>query len=527
MDDIYSLAFRNTRLKVLMTKEGRTEPLKDLLVTLCIYVVLMLIHGYRFGDEDMSETLAYALYLKDTTLFPYDLYIQSVGGSLWNERFPFTALLSLLVDYLPWYAFVLHLLSSLSMILGLWYLSRIWLKSRGLQIVFVLAALIPLYNITLGGNEIWYNYFVPSHAAKCIAIWSFYFYFRKKITQAYLVLVATTLMQPVVGAQIALIFAVVSVHQILLIKDQHWKDILPGIGIYGLVAGLWIGRIFVSHLVTDVSITDQAYYQIMETRLAHHFFPSYYPLTNYVFLGSLMIVALYVWHRISHKMTTMYLYSLLGMILYFILIEVLEIPTILSVQWFKITIWLKPFSILAFLIYAEHSTHFAPSRRMIISFSSLAIVMIICSVVWGIGPLQNNPYHLPWKNTSDPVMQSAYDFGRLLPVDACLIIPPDMTGIRYPSRRSLFVDYKSNIHSKEYMSEAHRRRVALYDMRLEVRQAGKDIVSEGAKFYRTLTASDFRKYSAAGATHVVTWADQHQLPLSVIYQDSTLVVYKL
>lgn len=525
-DDIYSLAVRNTGSKLLMTEEGRPKHLKDLLVALCIYVVLIIVHGYRFGDEDMSETLSYALYLKNAALFSHDLYIQSVGSSIWNERFPFTAVLSLFSDYLPYYAFALHLVSSLSMILGLWFLSRIWLKSRGLQIMFVLVALIPLYNITLGGNEIWYNYFVPSHAAKCVAIWSFYFFFRKKITLAYVVLVVATLMQPVVGAQIALVLAVVSVHQILLGKNQDWKDILPGIAIYALVAGLWIGRIFISHLVTDVSITDQVYYDIMETRLAHHFFPAYYPLKNYIFLGALMIVSMYLWHKISRRMAVLFLYSLVGMILYFMLIEVVEIPAILSVQWFKTTIWLKPFSLLALLIYAERNTFFRLSRAMLLTGISVAVIAAIASLLLSIGPLKNNPYHFPWKDISDPVMRSGYLLGQYLSLDACLIIPPDMTGIRYPARRSLFIDYKSNIHSKEYMAEAHRRRVALYDMRLEVRQAGKDIVHEGAKFYRTLKASDFKSYRNEGATHVVTWAN-HQLPLEITYQDSTLIVHKL
>lgn len=526
MDDIYSLAFRKNGLKLSMTEEGRPQYLKDLFVALCLYVVLILVHGYRFGDEDMSETLSYALYLKDTTLFPQDLYIQSVGSSIWNERYPFTVLLSLFSHHLPTYAFVLHLLGSLSMILGLWYLSRIWLKSTYLQITFILVALIPLYNITLGGNEVWYNYFVPSHAAKCIAIWSFYFFFRNRITLAYSVLIAATLMQPVVGAQIALLFAIVSLHHIVFEKSQTWQKVLPGVALYGLVSGLWVGIIFISHLVHDASITDRAFYDIMETRLAHHFFPAYYPLKNYAFLGSLMIVSAFLWRRISSKMAILFMYSLLGMILYYILIEGMEIPAILSVQWFKITVWLKPFSLLVFLIYLERKTDFIPSQKLMTTLSLIAFVVLVGCVQMGIGPFQNNPYHVPWKETSDPVMQSAYHFGSTLPVDACLIIPPDMTGIRYPAKRSLFVDYKSNIHSKEYMAEAHQRRVALYDMRLEVRQAGKDIVAEGAKFYRSLRASDFRKYMQKGATHVVTWPE-HQLPLEITYQDSTLIVYKL
>ncbi len=509
-----------------MTEKGRTLYLEDLLIALCIYVVLIIIHGYRFGDEDMSETLSYALYLKDSSLYSNDLYIQSVGKSIWNERFPFTVMLSLFSHHLPAYAFLLHLTSSISMIFGLWYLSSIWLKSRYLQIVFVLVALILLYNITLGGNEIWYNYFVPSHAAKCIAIWSFYFFFRKRITLAYTVLIAATLMQPVVGAQIALLLAMVSLHEMVFKKSQTWRDLLPGVAIYALVAGLWISIIFISHLVQDVTITDRAFYDIMETRLAHHFFPGYYPMKNYVFLGSLMIICTFLWHKISDRMTILFSYSLLGMILYIVLIEWMKIPTFLSVQWFKITVWLKPFSLLALLIYAERSIHFKPSSRVLVAVSSVGLIAIICSALWGIGPFQNNPYHVPWKATSDPVMQSAYRFGSRLPADACLIIPPDMTGIRYPAQRGLFVDYKSNIHSKEYMAEAHKRRVALYDMRLEVRQAGKDIVREGAQFYRNLNDSDFRKYKDEGATHVVTWAD-HQLPMDITYRDSTLIVYKL
>src|SRR5690606_33748273 len=114
----------------------------------------------------------------------------------------------------------------------------------------------------------------------------------------------------------------------------------------------------------------------------------------------------------------------------------------------------------------------------------------------------------------------------MLSPDACIIIPPDVTGIRYFSQRSLYVDYKSNIHSKRYLAEASRRRKELYGMDLSTRRMGKDLVTEGKAHYQKLTTADLNRDPNKGVDYGMTYVSR-RLDLPVIAESSLFTLYQL
>ncbi|MCB0687629.1 MAG: hypothetical protein KDC53_13935, partial [Saprospiraceae bacterium] len=96
----------------------------------------------------------------------------------------------------------------------------------------------------------------------------------------------------------------------------------------------------------------------------------------------------------------------------------------------------------------------------------------------------------------------------------------------YFSRRSLYIDYKSNIHTKEYMAEAARRRKLLYGLSLDMRGSGKDVMEQMKLFYHQLTKEDFEHFRTEGATYVMV--DKNQpLGLDPIISNSLFILYKL
>jgi hypothetical protein len=113
-----------------------------------------------------------------------------------------------------------------------------------------------------------------------------------------------------------------------------------------------------------------------------------------------------------------------------------------------------------------------------------------------------------------------------VPSDACIIVPPDVTGIRYFSRRSLYIDYKSNIHSKSYLAEAARRRKQLYGQDLQQRQSRSDVMLESKNYYQKLQESDFEQYKIAGVGYVITTVEQ-KLDFAVITSNSLFTLYKM
>jgi hypothetical protein len=487
-----------------------------------IYLALIAFHGYRFGDEDMTETLSYALYLRDHTLYPKDLYIQAVGPYFLNERYFFARLLSLFSKHLDWASYMMHLMTSIMLLSGLWELSSRFLKTHIYKLIFLLITLFVSYNLNLGGNEIWYNYFVPSHLAKSIGIWGIVFWLRGKQLQAYIIVALATFAQPVVGAQLALLFLIIDLYKpklkILLM--------LRGPLVYGLTAGIWITAVFFSHLIGDQSISDREFYDIMETRLAHHFFPSYYPFRAWIMLIPLFIVATLIWKKYDQKLLHFFLWSLTGMIFYYLGIEVLEIPGLLSVQWFKITVWLKPLAILAILMVIETMVSIDTTRFI---GNGLLLSILVASIIQISGifrVVDEKPRHFPGTNYYTADMELALTLRDKVPSDACIIVPPDVTGIRYFSRRSLYIDYKSNIHSKSYLAEAARRRKQLYGQDLQQRQSRSDVMLESKNYYQKLQESDFEQYKIAGVGYVITTVEQ-KLDFAVITSNSLFTLYKM
>lgn len=503
------------------TASVRRKQYRKWLVLGVVYLILIAFHGYRFGDEDMAETLSYALYLNDHNLYPRDLYIQAIGAHQLNERYPFTLFLSLFSGHLEWASFILHLSSTLLLLSGLWEIISLYLRTEGGKLLLLLATLIVTYHLNLGGNEIWYHYFVPSHLAKCIAVWGLYFWLRNYPVKAYSMVALATFAQPVMGAQLALLFFLTD---LLKFRKRGFK-IFQGPLVFGLTAGIWITAVFTSHLISDQSTTNREFYEIMETRLAHHYFPFYYPLRSWVILLPLLVSASWIWKSRDKRLFYLFIWSFAGMILYLTGVEGLEIPALLSLQWFKVTVWLKPLAILALLFWMEsHSRFLSGAIGRWILPATLAFTLLLLSEF--IPHPDHRPLHLPGTDYYTAEMDLALQMREILPPDACIIIPPDVTGIRYFSQRSLFVDYKSNIHSKRYLAEAARRREELYGMDLSTRRMGKDLVTEGKAHYQKLTATDFNRYRNKGVDYVMTHGN-HRLDLPVIAENSLFTLYQL
>jgi hypothetical protein len=498
-----------------------TRPIMHGIVLVVIYLALIAFHGYRFGDEDMTETLSYALYMNDHSLFPNDLYIQAVGPNALNERFPFTYLLALFGYPLDWPCFILHLSTTFLLLAGLWQIGGIYLNAITSRILLVITTLFVTYHLNLGGNEIWYNYYVPSHLAKAIAIWGLFCWLTNRQITAYLIVSLATFAQPVVGAQLALIF--------MLIDLGQWKKdklrVLAGPLLYALTAGVWILFIFVSHLVKDQSITNATFYNIMETRLGHHFFPSHFPLRSWIILLPLFALGGYFSRQNDQKMVQFFLWSFAGMLLYVIGIEWLEIPALLSVQWFKITIWLKPLALLVLIKLIDSSAEKISIRW--IQWAMLPVVLLSLLNMGGIfHSFGNKPMHLPGTRYYNEEMEMGLQMKNILPSDVCIIIPPDVTGIRYFSERSIYVDYKSNIHSKSYMAEAARRRNVLYGLDLEMRRSKQNMMQLQKRHYELLDETDFSLYRQKGVTHILV-RNNHPLNFKKIISNSLFTLYQL
>ncbi len=363
-----------------------------------LYVLLLLAHGYVFGHQDLIEVTGYLNFLQDPTLYPQDFYIQQITSRVPNERWMFVHLLNFFNISTPWSFLVAHFVISLTMLSGLIVTAREFIKSDLFAFVAVVATLVVFYKINLGGNEIYYNTLTSSLAAKAIGIWSIFFLLRQKPTTAILMLIPASLIHPLVGIQLFMIFAGTLFVQQINTGNQaspikkYWS-----IPVYLLTAGVWL--YFLEKQFSGGNLDSTTFYKIIEFRLAHHFIPEAFGLKNYLVLVPLFLFGWVYFRKNNEMLFWFFNFTILGLVIYTIGVELFQNTLFLSTQWFKTTIWLKYFSIIAgCALVVDLIRKYLNRATKSINFLMISgLILLAVFLVWKLPVRHQTTFDMPWR----------------------------------------------------------------------------------------------------------------------------------
>ena len=504
--------------------------LKILLGCLAAYVLILFRHGYVFGSGDQSEMLPYAKYLADNTLYSKDFYIQSIAAFVPNERFVFSKGLSFFINHLQAVTFGVHFLATIGLLLGLRKLAEKWLITEGLRWIAVLAPILILYNINLGGNELYYNSLTPSYLAQVIGIWAFVLIFSGYVDFSYALIFLATFIHPLIGVQLWLLVA--ATHFISKFQDkayETWRTIiLINIG-YLLTAGFYIYKIKSSY---DNGLIDNGLFlNIIEFRAPHHYFPNYFPLKNWLIL--LPLFALYF--AVAKPLLRVIIGVLLtGCIVYTFGVLVLKSPTILSTQWFSTTIWLKTFAIMTVFGLAEGFILETKWGQKIFDNSLIFNILVMVSLIsiFFMTPqyqaFKNKNYDFfPTNLSQNPEVDIALKAKALTPKNALFMIPSTLSAFRYWSERSSFIDYKATNHRQAAFAEWYSRIQQVYHINLDSRRNNADLPYLANLNFQNLPKGEFSLWAAhSGVTHIITYKN-HVLNFPKIGENKVFVIYEI
>ncbi len=537
------LWFQNTTMRI---------NYKHLLTLFLAYLILLAWNGYLYGWGDMIELLPYAKWLNDSTLYPSDFFIQNISSNSANERFVLAYLFSLIGNkWMAIGAMILHIVCGMFLLGGLFRIAKLFIQSDGMAWVAILIPFVPLMNWNLGGNEMYIPLITSSTVAKSIAIWAVYFFIKKdkkgrEDWYVYILLAIATFIQPLVGLQLFLILTGVGVLFFLFGRNKSFQNfeflkdssnstfsIFP-ILFYLLTAGLWI--FLLSRDFAHGEIDNRLFFDFLEFRIPHHFIPSYFSKKAALVLIPLFVFGLFYFYKKNKNVFGTFVLALLGLLIYTIGVEVFEISVIVSSQWFKTTIWLKSFSVIAFVAFLENKISFF--RRE--SFSKVGVWGVrflgVFSFVMLLNPIsifKNKAYDftfLPKKYQTGWSADSDIEISKIAkattPKDALFIIPASNTHFKFYSERSTYIDYKAVIHRKSVIPIWLERIKAIYGIDVETRRSGQDNVMKGNEFFRNLSITDLTKLSEKGIGYLLTFKDV-VLPFDKIGENADYVIYKL
>jgi hypothetical protein len=489
-------------------------------VGLC-YLLVIALGGYRFGVDDMTEGLSYAKYLGDQSLYQKDLYIQSMAENSINERIIFASLLSFGNANLPLWCQILHAFFSIILIIGLYNLSSLFILNRFLKWVSVLVICLAAQKISLGGNEIYANYLVPSLAAKAMGVWAVFYILKNKWTSAFILMIPITFIQPIVGAQLILI-AMIGLALSLIQKKTTLKELLPTfLLLIPICSWLYYLLIYINQNINPVDHSID-FWTFIHFRMPHHFLIEFAGLKDKILSTLLYLVGILLAFK-YYRQYLWFIFSIIGIAILYVVFVHLEFEFVLKTQWLKTSIWLEALCIL--IIFGWTNQKLSLRLPTVPVFGVLFILSVICIQI-GLYPFSKKEYYIlsQWKN--HPEIEIAESIKSLVSNDVLIAVPPDDSRFRFASEKSIYVDFKSIAHNRTYQSEWYRRIKLLYGVNTNS-ASGFEIVRKGLIHYLSLNDTQIATLChQEGIDYWLTYESQ-KLNFPIIVSNNTYILYKI
>ncbi|MEP7323991.1 MAG: DUF6798 domain-containing protein, partial [Saprospiraceae bacterium] len=348
-----------------------------------------------------------------------------------------------------------------------------------------------------GSNELYYNLFIPSVPAKALASWAFYCWLKEKYLRWSLLLILSGYLQPLVGLQVFLLTGIVLILEKIFYKNTNplpWKYIL----FYVLTSIPW----YYALAKNNGSHSDSVLFMnIMEFRLSHHFFASYFGWFN-LLLGALFAIIGFLFY--SGKMKWIFVTIVIGCVGYEIGVEVLRWPLVLYTQWWKTTIWMEAFAFVAIIAQIEKIELLnSLFRRMNLSLPLLLLAFVCLYRLSGLFGSKPD-YMFPWSSAVSDDVDISEMAKQMTPADAVFIVPPELTAFRWYSKHSLYVDYKAMIHNETFLKDWYERIGSVYDYDLESKRSGLNFSKQTDAILSSPTSDRIAQWKNLGITHFIS-----------------------
>ncbi|GEM_PF-1252949 len=486
------------------------------------YLTVLLFNGYGFGSGDMTETLSLVIKGNQPELFQGDLYVSSMMQSPINERNPFIWLLGLLSIIQESWAFILHAASALLLFAGMYKITALYISSPFLRWVTLYIVVVGLHGVHLGGNDIYDTQIAPSFPAKAFGIWAVYFFIQRRIPRTSAFLLLAVIFQPLVAAQLLLIFGVALLYQTLFCVFQ-WRRSHLWTVVFLLPMLLYLFTLKQYHHSEVLSATE--YFQIIHLRMDHHFFPSDFGIKNYLIYTLLFASSLFYFY---HRGFLLFLFTCavaLGGLIYSVG-SAMNLELALQTQWFKSTLWVEFLGVLGFSAWLSSRIRIQVQMSIFL-IALLAILSGIAFLGWP--PLDNKSYDFGQRWKQNQEVKIAELAKQTTPLEAIFLIPPGSTRFRHVAQRSVWVDFKSISHNKSYLKAWSERVQLVYGLKASQiqRAGGFECIPDAKTFYYSLTESQlWALKKQKGVTHILT-KKEHILPFPVASKSEEYVVYEI
>jgi len=491
----------------------RSNWYKYLLAAIACYSALVWRIGYHFGDGDQEEVLGQILYAQGNTGLSTDFLIASSGGE-WSVRTAFVELMSLFSEsLLPLAFFISHLLVYLAMFvliirIGDSFLSSNWNFFLPLVVVFAFYAHSP------GANDLYSAHFISESLGLLFAVLALYIVVSKRYAWLPLILIVCTLFHPLVGIQ-----ALVLVIAYWMFSDSH--SLRSRSSVLALVNSvIGVGVLTGLFMLKSGGEGVHSYFDLMfRFRNPHHYLPSQFPLMDMVLMVAMFLLTAWMFKR--HKGIVAWLgVTLVGMVIYWLGVEVFEAELIAKTQWFKSSIWIRLWFGIALVSFMNKIRVELLDRWTTLSL--IVVTLLACGALW------MQPGNFSYTNSTDPdLVQIGHDFRKEMGSKEHLVIQPiHITGFQFASHAPLFVSFKSILHYPKFMDKWYDRLTLVYGD-FDVRASGFHQFFQANHYYHKLDVTRLDNLRGNGITHILATKELNKQGMDLILQRGTYFIYSI
>ena len=491
----------------------------QILAALILYATVIIYQGYQYGQSDQSQILP-VLYARDhPSAYQNDHYINAFLQSEVNERTIFHFLLQHGGYANPWVVFGWHALFSISLILAWIFIASLYIRNNAWRWICIGLILTVGFHTSTGSNEIYYNQLIPSLPAKALASWAIYFWLCKNYWPWSVLLILAGFIQPLVGIQVFILSAGALIISSWFGKEKvdfPWKEIFT----YTIATLPWI----ILLMIFNGGHKDpEAFMDIIQFRLSHHFFASSFSAFDITLLMLFCVTGIYFYRD---RIRWLIILAVSGSILYEIFVELFHSTVILYSQWWKTTIWIEAFAFIAIISFFEKRFK---QEKAFDKFPLLFPILFLTAVAFyrlsgwfGPAPVFMAPLS---KSIGDDVDISV-KASQATPEDAIFVIPPDLSAFRWYSKRSTYADYKAMLHHESFLKKWYERLMLIYFIKDQSQMTGKEFLIKANNTMEDLDPSLIQQWKSLGITHFIT-APSSSTAAELVDSNKSYAIYRI
>ncbi|TAH26078.1 MAG: hypothetical protein EAZ07_05155 [Cytophagales bacterium] len=481
-----------------------------------------MVYGYQLGLDDGPEFLTFAKVIQNPLLYKNDLFMKSMLSIPWNERTTFGIFFSLFQN-IEWAGFIVHVLLTFFLVLGVLKLSQIILND------FFWATLVTIFyffltlKIEIGGTSLHLHNIQGESFANTFIVWALVALVKKKEMLAYAMIVLATYFHVLIGFQSFIFISGAYVLHMIFYKDyNNIKIIIYSLLAYTLICGWMIVLVFSGNnsgsIITNEQFMDMTYHFSLKC----HFDPQSFSRKGLLLFLISLASGLYFYKKQQPLFYFILITLFIGYIVYLIGYY-FNSYLITTSWWFRTNMWLMLLGQIAGVGLIKQYDFFNKYKRILIA--------IILFLAIGKALLSRNSvsYMYPWKQLSEDndEIKTALACKRVSNIDDVFIHPLTFTALKYFGERASYVEYNRILRSRNDVKHWYNRLWEVYKLDNSIETARNSEFEKSInENYYNLDDSELNLLASKGVKYIISLAG-HSSRFPTIYSNKTYKIIRI